>query len=96
MSAHETGGRGLADGEQLTRAVRERRCLVTRNRDDFIRLTLERFAHHEPHHGVLIIPHSLPANRFAMIANAVARFARAHSPGLHPYTVAFLPAVPTR
>lgn len=90
VSAHETEGRGLTDDEQLRRAARDRRCLVTRNRDDFIRLTLECFAHHRPHHGILIVPHTLPANRFALIARALAEFARRHVGGLPSYAVVFL------
>src|SRR5207249_4253416 len=76
--------------EPQVRAARDRRCLVTRNRDDFIRLTLECFAHHRPHHGILIVPHTLPANRFALIARALAEFARPHVGGLPSYAVVFL------
>lgn len=94
VSAHETGGRGLPDRDQLDTAALQHRCLVTRNRDDFIRLTLERFAHQQPHCGILIVPHTLPADDFGRIARALAKYA-AHNPAdLPPYTVDFLTGRP--
>jgi hypothetical protein len=90
VSVHEVGARGLPDHVQLERAIRERRCLVTRNRDDFARLTVERFAHHEPHYGVIVVPRSVPADRFAVVATAIARITRDHPKGLPAYTVTFV------
>ena len=92
VSAHDADARGLEDAEQLQRAASEQRCVVTRNRDDFIRLTVERFAHHEPHYGVLIVPNSLPADRFAQIARALLRYAQSHPEGVPSYTIDFLKA----
>ena len=90
VSAHDVGARGLGDAEQLDRAAAAQRCLVTRNRDDFIRLTVERFAHHDRHCGVLIVPYSLPADRFARIARALVRYAESRPEGVSSYTVDFL------
>ena len=39
VSVHEIGRRGLHDWEQLEFAVSEHRTIVTRNRDDFVKLT---------------------------------------------------------
>ena len=90
VSVHEVDARGLPDEEQLQRAAQEQRCTVTRDRDDFIRLTLRWFNSERAHHGVLIVPRSLPSDRFAAIANALAAYAEAHEDGLPPYTVDFL------
>jgi predicted nuclease of predicted toxin-antitoxin system len=90
VSAHERGARGIDDAAQLDVAVHEGRCLVTRNRDDFLRLTVERYAHHQPHHGVLIVPRSIPGDRFTRLAAALVAYARRHPEGLPAYAIDFL------
>jgi hypothetical protein len=64
--------------------------LVTRNRDDFIRLTVAYYQAQRPHGGVLIVSHRWPGDRFAPIARALVTYARQHPHGLPAYTVDFL------
>ncbi len=78
-SVHELGRQKLSDDEQLRFAATKERTIVTRNRDDFIRLTVTFFGTGEIHYGVLIIPYSLPNNRPERIAHALKRWLEKHS-----------------
>jgi len=91
LSAHEAEMIEASDRQQLEFAVRERRCLVTRNRDDFIKLTVQFFNDHRPHYGVLIVPYTIPGDQFARMARLLKVFASHHPSGLEPYVVDFLP-----
>ena len=71
-SIHEVGRRGRGDYDQIRLAAAEGRIFVTRNRDDYITLTVEAFRTGEPHHGVLILPHTLPNTQPGRIARALA------------------------
>ncbi len=90
VSVHEVGAAGLPDFEQLKRAADEGRCLVTRNRNDFIQLTVQFFNGQLLHWGVLIIPYSFPGDAYSKIANALLKYVEKHPQGLSPFTVDFL------
>ena len=90
VSAHERMATGWLDGEQLDLAAAENRCLVTVNRDDFIRLTQERLATAGPHAGVPIVTHRLLLRSPAAVAAALAVYHRNHAGGLSAYTVDFV------
>jgi hypothetical protein len=91
VSVHEIDRRGFSDEEQLRFAITQRRTLVTRNRDDFLRLTRSFYAAGELHDGLLIVPHSLPNHRPERIARALERWCgRPGDPG--PHFVDFLRA----
>jgi len=90
VSAHEIQMMQATDLEQLTFAAGKKRCLVTKNRDDFVQLTVQFFNDHRPHRGVLIIPHSIPGDQFPLIAKALADYASKHPKGMLSYTIDFL------
>jgi hypothetical protein len=90
VGAHETGMLGASDKEQLTAAVSEERVLVTRNRDDFILLTVHFFEDLKSHHGLLIVPHTIPGSDFNLLANLLLKFSKKHPNGLASYTIEFL------
>lgn len=84
ISVHEIGRRGLGDREQLERATADGRIFVTRNRDDFIRLTIEAFQTNAAHAGVLIVPRSLPNHQPQRLAHSLRRWKHDHpDPGSH-------------
>lgn len=91
ISAYEVGMVQKSDREQLERASSEKRCLITRNRNDFIHLTVQFFNEHRPHCGVLIILHTFPGDKFSLIAKAIIKHHSKHSKGaLEPFTIDFL------
>jgi predicted nuclease of predicted toxin-antitoxin system len=91
LSAHEAGMCEVSDQGQLEFAATGKRCLVTRNRDDFIRLTVRFFNDQRPHCGVLIVPYTLPGDQFSRTAGLIKKFSSRHPKGLTPYSIAFLP-----
>jgi predicted nuclease of predicted toxin-antitoxin system len=90
VSTHETGMQGASDEEQLMAAAADKRVLVTRNRDDFIILTVRFFEDLKPHFGLLIVPHTIPGSDFNLLSNLLTTFAKKHPKGLTSYTIEFL------
>ncbi len=90
VSAHEVQAEGLSDLQQLEIASQQKRCMVTRNRNDFIALTLQAYHSQQPHHGVFIVQYSIPGDQFSRGAKALLDYAALRPQGLPPYTVDFL------
>jgi hypothetical protein len=84
ISVHEIGRRGLSDFDQLRLAAGDVRIFVTRNRDDFIALTVEAFRTGDAHHGVLILPYTLPNQHPTPIARALASWHTRMEAAGHP------------
>jgi predicted nuclease of predicted toxin-antitoxin system len=84
VSVHEIDRRGFSDEEQLRFAIAHSWTFVTRNRDDFLRLTRSFFDAGEIHHGILIVPYSLPNHRPERIARALENWIdQPGDPGAH-------------
>ncbi len=90
VSVHEIDRRGFGDREQLEFAASQDRILVTRNRDDFIRLTVSTYQAGEKHPGVVIIPYSLPNKEPGRIARALRKFEEQHGQTETEYGIFFL------
>ena len=90
VSAHETGMLEASDEEQLSFAAAEGRVMVTRNRDDFITLTVQFFDDLKPHRGLIIIPHTIPGFEFSKLATLLVKFSKDYPQDLEPYTIEFL------
>jgi hypothetical protein len=86
VSVHEIGRRGLPDPEQFDFAMAEGRIVVTRNRDDFLRLVVAAFEAGRNSPGALVVPRNLLNKDPAPIAHALRRWHDQHvepgNPGL--------------
>ena len=91
VSAHETGMLGGSDEEQLSFSASEGRAMVTRNRDDFITLTVQFFEALKPHKGLIIVPHTIPGSEFSKLAALLGKFSKDYPQDLESYTIEFLP-----
>ena len=92
VSAHEADMLQTSDEEQLAFAAAEGRVMVTRNRDDFITLTVQFFDDLKPHNGLIIVPHSILGSNFSKLATLLMKFSKDYPKGLEPYTIEFLPS----
>jgi predicted nuclease of predicted toxin-antitoxin system len=92
VSAHETGMLEASDVEQLAFAAAEGRAMVTRNRDDFITLTVQFFNDLKPHSGLIIVPHTISGSEFSKLAALLMKHSKEHPQGLEAYTIEFLPS----
>jgi predicted nuclease of predicted toxin-antitoxin system len=90
VSAHEADMLQASDAEQLSFAAAEGRVMVTRNRDDFITLTIQFFDDLKPHKGLIIVPHTIPGSEFSKLASLLAKFSKEHPDDVEPYTIEFL------
>jgi predicted nuclease of predicted toxin-antitoxin system len=92
VSAHEAGMLEASDEEQLSFAAADRRAIVTRNRDDFITLTVQFFEDLKPHKGLIIVPHIIPGSEFSKLAAQLLKFSKNYPQGLQAYSIEFLPS----
>lgn len=92
VSAHETGMLEASDEDQLAFATAEERAMVTRNRDDFITLTVQFFEGLKPHNGLIIVPYTIPGSEFGKLAALLMKYSKEHPQGLASYTIEFLPS----
>jgi hypothetical protein len=82
------------DEEQLAFAAAQRRCIVTRNGRDFLRLTERFIAEALPHPGVIVVPKSYTGREFLAIAAGLARYHAMYPEDIVPYLVTYLPDSP--
>ena len=92
LSAHEAGMLEASDEEQLAFAAADERTMVTRNRDDFITLTVQFFEALKPHKGLIIVPHTIPGSEFSKLAALLVKLSKAYPKDLEPYTIEYLPS----
>jgi predicted nuclease of predicted toxin-antitoxin system len=79
LSVHEIERRGYPDDEQLRFAAGEERIFLTRNRNDFLLLSVEFYRVGEPYSGVLIVGRTLPNNHPERVAHALKRWVDART-----------------
>lgn len=90
ISTHEVNMIQAADIEQLAYAASTGRAMVTRNRNDFIQLTVQFFNGYRTHHGVLILPYTIAGDKFQLMADRLRKYAIKHPAGMEPYSIDFL------
>jgi predicted nuclease of predicted toxin-antitoxin system len=94
ISANDVGMRTATDRQQIAEATERGRCIITRNRDDFIALDRLYQAEGVEHAGILMVAESLPAHEFAAVARALAHHSSLHPEPFIPGLVAYLHPAP--
>jgi hypothetical protein len=79
VSVHKVDRRGLDDAPQLEFASASGRVFVTRNRDDYIKLTVAFYQRGAPHPGIIIVPYTLPNREPKRIAHALRAWQNVHT-----------------
>ncbi len=90
VSVHELDRCGLSDQDQLEFAVAEGRIPVTRNRDDFIRLTISFYQAGRAHSGLISVPDTLQNNEPERIAHALKKWSEDRAENELEYGIFFL------
>ena len=90
VHVRELGLSGAEDQEVLDEAARQERCVITRNRNDFLMLTEFYFHENRPHNGVLIVTRSYPGNQPSKIAQAIISLSQKRPHAFQPYAFLFL------
>ncbi len=94
VSAHEIGMAGASDEDQSAEAVSRRCAIVTRNRDDFIILTVQAFENRSHHYGLVIVSHSISGSDFRGMAGLLEKCAKKNPGGMGAYTIEFITKEP--
>ncbi len=90
ISSHECGRDNYNDAEQLRLASLDGRCLVTRDRDDYLALTWQAMSGETPHAGVLIVARSLHQSDIGSLVRALVAYHQTHAGDHAAYTVDYL------
>jgi predicted nuclease of predicted toxin-antitoxin system len=94
-SAHEAGKRTARDDDQLAHATEQARCIVTRNRDDFLALNRSYRERGMMHCGILITSESLSTKDLASVARALAYYHSLYPEPFIPGLVDYLHPAPS-
>ena len=94
VSAHDIGMAGVSDEDQLAEAVSRKCAIVTRNRGDFIALTVQAFENRSPHYGLVVVSHRISGSDFGDMAALLEKCAKKNPKGMGAYTIEFVTKEP--
>ncbi len=94
ISANDVDMRTATDIVQINYATRQGRCIVTKNRDDFVELDRLYQEQGIDHAGILITAASLPAHDLAAVARALAHYTSLYPEPFIPGLVDYLHPAP--